>query len=45
MYNVSFGTSLFLGAIENSPVHRFDDEIPQPNYRQFVEKAGCSNDH
>jgi carboxylesterase type B len=46
-YNGSLGTSLFRGAIANSPylppVFPFDGPIPQRNYDLFVEKAGCSD--
>jgi hypothetical protein len=46
-YNGTLGTSLFRGAIANSPylppTHDFNDEIPERNYRRFVEEAGCSD--
>jgi carboxylesterase type B len=46
-YNGSLGTSLFRGAIANSPylppTHAFDGIVPQNNYHQFVEIAGCAD--
>ena len=46
-YNGSLGTSLFRGAIANSPylppTHPFDDPIPETNFQQFVEIAGCAD--
>jgi carboxylesterase type B len=45
-YNGSLGTSLFRGAIANSPylppVHPFDSSIEQDKYQRFVEEAGCN---
>ena len=46
-YNGSLGTSLFRGAIANSPylppVHPYDGEIPERNYHGFVREAGCAD--
>jgi len=49
-YNGSFGTSLFRGAIANSPylppMHPFDGVVPEHHYGRFIELSGCddSND-
>jgi len=44
-YNGTLGTSLFRGAIANSPylppTHPFDGEIPERNYLDFLEWTGC----
>jgi carboxylesterase type B len=46
-YNGSLGTSLFRGAIANSPylppAHLFDSDISEKNYQLFVKEAGCGD--
>ena len=46
-YNGSLGTSLFRGAIANSPylppTHPYDGSIPEYHYQRFVEVVGCND--
>jgi carboxylesterase type B len=50
-YNGTLGTSLFRGAIANSPylppTFLYDSVIPEANYQRFVRQSNCSeaNDH
>jgi carboxylesterase type B len=46
-YNGTLGTSLFKGAIANSPylspTHGYNDIVPERNYARFVKEAGCAD--